>query len=252
MKYYYLLTYLPEIQRDDKKLKVRLPDLLDEQYYIAPGDWREVELVLLQRDMILLEKLLSGKDADIEHTVYDREYWKEQVKAPKEAPPFLEEFLPAVVSDGFGPQEADALYNLYFDHVIENTANPLLREYVAFERMLRNVLAAVRARKLGLPASDHLVGAGELEEQLGRSTSEDFGLGQDLPWIERLLEARDPMQREEEIEQILWDHLDERTTGIYFDFDLVLAYLLKLQLLEKRLALSEEQGMKIVRDLEEL
>ena len=58
------------------------------------------------------------------------------------------------------------------------------------------------------------------------------------------------LQLEDTIEQILWDYLDEQTTQVYFDFEVILAYLLKLQLLEKRLALSEERGMEIVRHLE--
>ena len=251
MKYYFLVTYLPEIQRDDKKIKLRFADLLDEQYYIAPDDWRQIELVLLNRDFLLLEKLLSGKDADVEHTLYEKEFWKEQIKAPKEVPFFLEEFLQRLAEDRFfGPEEVNQLHGIYCDHVISTTSNTFLREYLAFEKLLRNVLAAIRARRKGLPPSDHILGEGEIVEQLGRSSAEDFGLGQEVPWIERLIEARDPLQLEDTIEQILWDYLDEQSTQVYFDFEVILAYLLKLQLLEKRLALSEEWGMEIVRHLE--
>jgi hypothetical protein len=136
------------------------------------------------------------------------------------------------------------------DHAILTASNPFLKEYLAFEKLLRNVLAAIRARRKGLPPSDHVLGEGEIVEQLGRASAEDFGLGQEIPWIERLVEARDPLQLEDTIEQILWDYLDEQTTQVYFDFEVILAYLLKLQLLEKRLALSEERGMEIVRHLE--
>jgi hypothetical protein len=251
MKYYFLVTYLPEIQRDDKKTKLRFADLLDEQYYIAPEDWRQIEFVLLSRDFLLLEKLLSGKDADIEHTLYEKEFWKEQIKAPKEVPDFLEAFLQRLVEErSFGPEQIDQLHGIYYDHVIRSTSNPFLREYLAFEKLLRNVLAAIRARRKGLPPSDHILGEEEIVEQLGRASAEDFGLGQEIPWIERLIEAKGPLQLEDTIEQILWDYLDEQTTQVYFDFEVILAYLLKLQLLEKRLALSEERGMEIVRHLE--
>mgnify|MGYP001824229270 CR=1 FL=1 len=54
------------------------------------------------------------------------------------------------------------------------------------------------------------------------------------------------------VEQITWDYLEEKTQQSYFEFDVVLAYLLKLQLLEKRLTMSEAEGMEIVRQLEEL
>ena len=251
MKYYFLVTYLPEIQRDDKKIKLRFADLLAEQYYIAPEDWQQIELVLLARDILLLEKLLAGKDADAEHTLYDKEFWKEQIKAPKEVPGFLEEFLQRLAEERtFGPEEVNRLHEIYYDHAILTASNPFLKEYLAFEKLLRNVLAAIRARRKGLPPSDHVLGEGEIVEQLGRASAEDFGLGQEIPWIERLVEARDPLQLEDTIEQILWDYLDEQTTQVYFDFEVILAYLLKLQLLEKRLALSEERGMEIVRHLE--
>jgi len=251
MKYYFLVTYLPEIQRDDKKIKLRFADLLAEREYMAPEDWRQVELVLLARDFLLLEKLLAGKDADVEDSIYDKEFWKEQVKAPKEVPEYLEAFLQTMAEDqSFGPDEVNQLHQIYYDHAIQAASNPFLKEYLAFEKLLRNVLAAIRARRKGLPPSDHLLGEGEIVEQLGRASAEDFGLGQEIPWIERLIEARDPLQLEDTIEQILWDYLDEQTTQVYFDFEVILAYLLKLQLLEKRLALSEERGMEIVRHLE--
>ncbi len=251
MKYYFLVTYLPEIQRDDKRIKLRFADLLAEREYMAPEDWRQIELVLLARDFLLLEKLLAGKDADVEYSLYDKEFWKEQVKAPKEVPDYLEAFLQTITEEkSFGPEEVNQLLQIYYDHAILTASNPFLKEYLAFEKLLRNVLAAIRARRKGLPPSDHVLGEGEIEEQLGRASAEDFGLGQEIPWIERLVEARDPLQLEDTIEQILWDYLDEQTTQVYFDFEVILAYLLKLQLLEKRLALSEERGMEIVRHLE--
>jgi hypothetical protein len=251
MKYYFLVTYLPEIQRDDKKVKLRSADLLAEREYMAPEDWRQIELVLLAGDFLYLEKLLSGKDADVEHSIYEKEFWKEQVKAPKEVPDYLEEFLQTIAEEkSFGPDEVNQLHQIYYDHAIQAASNPFLKEYLAFEMLLRNVLAAIRARRKGLPPADHVLGEGEIVEQLGRASAEDFGLGQEIPWIERLIEARDPLQLEDTIEQILWDYLDEQTTQVYFDFEVILAYLLKLQLLEKRLALSEERGMEIVRHLE--
>ena len=251
MKYYFLVTYLPEIQRDDKKIKLRFADLLAEREYMAPEDWRQIELVLLARDFLLLEKLLAGKDADVGYSLYDKEFWKEQVKAPKEVPDYLEAFLQTIAEEkSFGPEEVNQLLQIYYNHAILTASNPFLKEYLAFEKLLRNVLAAIRARRKGLPPSDHVLGEGEIEEQLGRASAEDFGLGQEIPWIERLVEARDPLQLEDTIEQILWDYLDEQTTQVYFDFEVILAYLLKLQLLEKRLALSEERGMEIVRHLE--
>jgi len=253
MKYYFLVTYLPEIHRDDRKLKLRFADLLAEREHIAPADWREIELLLLAGDRFLLERLLAGKDAEIEHAYYGKEFWKEQIKSPKEVPAFLEEYLKSVTSGGpFGPAEVNTLYGLFYDQIEQRASTALLRDYFRFEKNLRNILAAIRARKLGQPPADHLVGSGELVEQLGRSSADDFSLGQENPWIERLLDVRDPLQLEEAVEQILWEYVEKRIQRKNFEFEVVLAYLLKLQFLEKRLALSEERGMEIVRELEGL
>ena len=65
MKYYFLIAYLPEIQVDDKKIKYRLADLLDEKFHISENDWRDMELVLLAGDMLQIERLLFDKDTDI-------------------------------------------------------------------------------------------------------------------------------------------------------------------------------------------
>ena len=60
MKYYFLASYLPEIHRDDIKIRVSLGDLLEERFHIPEPDWKEIELVLLGRDVLVLEKLLSA------------------------------------------------------------------------------------------------------------------------------------------------------------------------------------------------
>lgn len=253
MKYYFLVTYLPDLQRTDKKLKLRVADLLAERDQISASDWREIELLLLWGDVFLLGQLLSGKDPEVEFTLYDKEFWKEQIKAPKEVPPFLEEFLKgAAMGESFGPAELNELYGLFYEHAEREATSRLLRDYFRFEKDLRNILAAVRARRLGQAPLDHLVGSGEWVDQMGSSRADDFGLGREFPWIERLLEARDPLGLEDAVEQILWEVLAERILHENFEFDVVLAYLLKLGLLERRLAQSEERGMEIVRELEGL
>jgi len=253
MKYYFLISYLPEIQRDDKKLKYGLTDLLGEKFHIAPKEWEEVELILLKGDILLIEKLLSGKEEEeAEFTVYSREFWKDQIKSPKEVPEWLTEFFESLPSQGFSQQNVDHLYRAYFDYAIQKASTPFLRAYLTFERDLRNILAAVRARRQGTSPSDYLVGEGDVVDLLGRSSAEDFGLSKDYPWIDRILEAKSPQDMEETVQQIVWETIDEMTEHNQFEFDVVLAYLLKLQILERELGLSEEGGLEIVRKLEEL
>ncbi len=252
MKYYFLVTYLPDISREDKKVKLGFSELLSEREHMAPGDWGQVELILLFRDIFLLEKLLSGKEVEVEDTLFGKEFWKDQIKAPKEVPQFLEDFFLTVSPEEFGPGDVNRLYQTYYDYAIQTASIPLLSEYFQFEKDLRNILAAVRARKQGLPPADYVIGSGELVEQLGQSNADDFGLGQEIPWLDQLLEAKDPLQLEDLVEQITWEYLEEKIQLNHFEFEVLVAYLLKLQMLEKRLNLSEGRGMEIVRQLEGL
>jgi len=252
MKYYFLVSYLPEIRRDDRKIRLGFGDLLEERNHLVPEDWREVELILLGRDVFLLEGLLKGKERVVEHTLHDVEFWKEQIKSPREVSVLFAEFLESASGHALSPEETDRLYGTYYRHVIENTANPFLRAYFQFEKDLRNIISSIRARRKGQAPSDHVVGEGDVVELLCRSSAEDFGLAKDYPWMDRLVEAKDPLEFEDVHEQILWEYLEEKIEPKHFEFDVVLSYLLRLELLEKRLALRAERGMEIVRQLEEL
>ena len=251
MKYYYLATYLPELAREDKKLRLRVADLLDESGLLAPEDRREVDLVLLAGDVLMVERLLAGHPLEVPLSIHGLDYWREQVKSPVEAPDFLAEIIKSVAGGEFGPRQADRLWEAYYDHVLGVAKNGQLKAYIAFERDVRNIQAAVRARRQGLNLVDHLVGESDLAAHLGRSNAEDFGLTREYPWLEKLLAAKDPSQTRELMEQVLWDFFEQNAGADPFAFDAILAYLIKLTMVEKRLALDENAGMELVRQLEE-
>ena len=249
MKYYFLASYLPEILRDDMKIRVSLGDLLEERFHIPEPDWKEIELVFLGRDVLVLEKLLSGKTVSISHSLFSVEFWQDQIKSPKEGPEFVLDFLRSTDLRSVGFKEIDRLYAGYFLHALGTTANEFARDYFIFQQNLRNVVAALRARQKGLDPSEYLIGDGEVVNILSSSTAEDFGLSLEFPWIESLIKAETPHERQAMVEQIQWDYLDEHAGPDPFDFRVILAYLLKLEILERQLALSEDKGMEIVRRL---
>lgn len=249
MKYYFLASYLPEILRDDIKIRVSLGDLLEERFHIPDPDWKEIELVLLGRDVLVLEKLLSGKTVSISHSLFSVEFWQDQIKSPKEGPEFVLDFLRSTDLRSVGFKEIDRLYAGYFLHALGTTANEFVRDYFIFQQNLRNVVAALRARQKGLDPSEYLIGEGEVVNILSSSTAEDFGLSLEFPWIESLIKAETPHERQAMVEQIQWDYLDEHAGPDPFDFRVILAYVLKLEILERQLALSEDKGMEIVRRL---
>jgi len=249
MKYYFLTGYLPDISYDEAKIRIGLGDLLGEKEHLAPGDAREIELVLLGRDVFNLDRLLSGKAAVMEHSVYGADFWRDQIKSPREGPDFILDFLESLGA-AYGPREGDRLYAAYYDFVLGTSRNEFLRSFFLFRRDLLNAAAAVRARRLGLAPAEFLVGEGEVVEALSGSNAEDFGLSRELPWIERVIAADDPNDIRELFDKLEWDYLTEAAGPDPFDFKAILSYLLRLEQLEKRLALNEEAGMAKVQRLE--
>jgi len=249
MKYYFLASTLPDIQRDDLKVRFSLEELLGERFHIPEPDWKEIELVLLGRDILILEKLLSGKTVSIGHSLFPLEFWQDQIKSPKEGPEFVLDFLRSADLQSVGFKEIDRLYAAYFEYVLGATAHSFVREYFTFQQNLRNLLAALRARQKGLDPSEYLIGEGEIVQILSSSTAEDFGLSLEFSWIESLAKAETPHERQAMVDQIQWDYLDEHAGPDPFDFRVILAYLLKLEILERQLALSEDKGMEKVRRL---
>jgi hypothetical protein len=94
-----------------------------------------------------------------------------------------------------------------------------------------------------------VIGEGETVQILSSSTAEDFGFSLEFPWIESLIKTESPHERQAMVEQIQWDYLDEHAGPDPFEFRVILAYLLKLEILERQLALSEDEGMEKVRRL---
>ncbi len=251
MKYYFLAAYLPDLVQDQTRIGVDLAELLQERFAIADRDWAEVELVLLKGDVIILERLLAGRTPPEVPSLHEPQFWSDQLRAPKEGPGFILDFLAEQAGQPFTPSDADRLHALYYQYALEASRNRFLLEYLQFEWDLRNLLAAMRARRMGLSPAEIVVGEGEIAESLARSGAEDFGLGAQWPFVEKLLAAQDPLSIQTEVERVLWDQLVEGAGADPFDFDAILSYLLRLMILEGRLALSAERGASVLGRLEE-
>ncbi|MEW5722821.1 MAG: DUF2764 family protein [Thermodesulfobacteriota bacterium] len=250
MKYYFLIGFLPELRRDLRQLKFTLADLIGESVNIAPADWREIELVLLYGDVFVVEKLRGGETVSPSYFVHGMAFWQEQIKSLKEGPAFLLEYLRSVESEAWGPKAVDLLYSAYYRHVLSTSRNRFLKEYIQLEWDVRNVMAALRARRKGLDPGAHVSGEGDLVAGLSLSRAEDFGLAVHHPWVESLVSATDPHAISEALENILWDYLDDVLGYNAFSLEAVLAYSLKLRILERRLAQSRERGLALVHRLE--
>ena len=150
--------------------------------------------------------------------------------------------------DGFNAKKLDAdFYALALKSPIA-----FIREYFRFDLNLRNAKVHYLNRVLGRPDDQDVVtglGTGE-EEDLDidgyRFTGGEFE--EDLK-VQNALESASLLDREQFLDDITWEKIDSLETFHYFDITAVLAYVAKLHIVDRWLALDEEKGRELFRKL---
>ena len=150
--------------------------------------------------------------------------------------------------DGFNAKKLDA------DFYASALKSPIafIREYFRFDLNLRNAKVRYLNRVLGRPDDQDVVtglGTGE-EEDLDidgyRFTGGEFE--EDLK-VQNALESASLLDREQSLDNVTWEKIDSLETFHYFDITAVLAYVAKLHIVDRWLALDEEKGRELFRKL---
>lgn len=127
-----------------------------------------------------------------------------------------------------------------------------LRDWYAFDNTLRNIITAYIAREKGLPVADQLVGRGEVTDALGRSAAADFGLRNEIEYMDQaiaLLHVKNIVEKEHQLDLIRWKKAEELSTFVYFNIDFILAYLAKVNIIQRWVALDPSRGKEMFREL---
>lgn len=116
----------------------------------------------------------------------------------------------------------------------------LLARHNAWERALRNALAALRAGRLGRPAEAYLRPALPIDEALAANASDT---------AQAAFKAASPLEGELAIERARWSFLDRECPFQTFDLESLVAYRLELQILERVALFLPERGEKEYREV---
>ena len=140
------------------------------------------------------------------------------------------------------------------DFYAEALTYPLrfIQEYFRFDLNLRNAKVRYLNRELGRPEDQDLI--------LGNAKQEGVELDIDLyrfqpgefeeeARVETALSLGDLLSREKELDDITWDKVNALETFHYFDITAVLAYVAKLHIVNRWLALDEEKGRALFKQL---
>ncbi len=255
--YYYLVAGLQDISLDIHKLVVgQLAFRQEWREHIHPADFALVEKLFLPYDNDNLLNLLQKKDKPHdERGNFSRERLEENIKEPANLPDYMQRFIVAFKNkDPLYPDMSpeNELTTLFYDAMIAEERNDFLLSWWRFERNVRNILLALNARKYKVPYEHQVIGSGEVSDSIRRSHARDFGLGNELDYMEELTaisRKEDIREREQATDDMKWKYLDEESFFHYFTIEKILAFVIKLGMVERWLAIDRDHGNELFRKL---
>ncbi len=255
--YYYLVAGLQDISLDIHKLVVgQLAFRQEWREHIHPADFALVEKLFLPYDNDNLLNLLQKKDKPHdERGNFSRERLEENIKEPANLPDYMQRFIVAFKNkDPLYPDMSpeNELTTLFYDAMIAEERNDFLLAWWRFERNVRNILLALNARKYKVPFEHQVIGSGEVSDSIRRSHARDFGLGNELDYMEELTaisRKEDIREREQATDDMKWKYLDEESFFHYFTIEKILAFVIKLGMVERWLAIDRDHGNELFRKL---
>ncbi len=120
----------------------------------------------------------------------------------------------------------------------EKNVNPVLKKYSMFNNCLRNKLAIERAIRFGKDAADYDNGifCDDLDTEAAAVSA-----------IKEL--EHNPLKAEELLDKARWHFLNEITKDSFFDFDIIVAYTIKLKILSKYRDIKTSKGREKLEEI---
>jgi hypothetical protein len=147
--------------------------------------------------------------------------------------------------------EPDSLNEDFYAEALSHSLR-FIREYFRFDLNLRNAKVRYLNRELGRPEGQDLILGNkkqegvELDIDLFRFQTGEF---EENAKVETALTQGDLLSREKELDDIVWEKVNALETFHYFDITAVLAYVAKLHIVNRWLALDEQKGRELFRQL---
>ena len=150
--------------------------------------------------------------------------------------------------DGFNPKKLDADF---YEQALKSSLK-FIREYFRFDLNLRNAKVRYLNHALGRPEDmDILTGKGE-EDQEGLDIDGyrfNGGEFEEELKVKSALDSPSLLDRERDLDDITWEKISSLENFHYFDITAVLAYVAKLHIVDRWLALDEEKGRELFHKL---
>ena len=118
------------------------------------------------------------------------------------------------------------------------SGNSFLREYFTFDLKVRNAKVRYLNRELSRPADKDVISIPLQEE----NSEEDAG-------IEAAFKGTDLLARERAVDDLYWEKADALSLMHWFDMNVIMAFVLKLHIIDRWNLLDEQTGREMFRKL---
>ena len=254
--YYCLIAGLPEISPDDKKLSLSVQELrIYLSDYLTKKEMDTINLFFYPNDNAQILRLLQKQEPDLNlQTVFTASQLEDEIQDPMFLPSYIKEYLLDLQKEGrenIKRLPEVELSERYWNFMLSQKEK-LVKKYAEFSLNIKNLITALNCRKYHLDIEKEIIGDSYFTNQLKTSRARDFELSDLYPYVDQVLalfEKGNTAEREYRIDMLYWEFLDEMTENKYFTFDNVIAFTLKLMILERWSKMTTEQGKIIFREL---
>ncbi len=254
--YYCLVAGLQDITIETQKLLYnQLTFREDIKNEVHPADYKLVEKIFLPYDNKNLLNLIlkTGKEFD-ERGNYSQSFLEENIKEPVALPDYMTKFIIARKNDDpvfpeMSPE--NELSSLFYNEILQDK-NSFIRNWFEIDMNIKNIMTALMGRKHDIKYENQIIGNTEISNSIRSSNSRDFGLNQELEYLEELTnisKTEDIREREKSLDQLKWDYLEEVTFFEYFTIEKITAFIIKLGIVERWLAIDKDHGREMFEKL---
>lgn len=259
-KYYFLVAGLPEPDFDapEKGLSFSSFATLAKEH-LAPPDILLFQTIQLTIDIPNLAALMERRESPfMEGGLYEKEMLQAGLHDPSFFPQYIQPVIEAWRSDSpvFHNITWEDQLHWFFYEAMEKVPSNFLRSWFFFDVTLKNLLAVMSCSESDIPlerrmaeriedtCSQAVITRNETAEAIVESSSPDFSLSPIFSPASFILslDRNNLVNFEKSVDRIRWDWLDTATAHNYFDINFIVAYGLKLQIMDRWKKLTPEAG----------
>lgn len=250
VNYYFLASLLPE-------LRIGIPPEIDfhelmhlMEMNLTENDREKVRVIRLYYDIQNIRSFWRGEPLSFRGN-YDEVELEDALVTQDALPSYVFDFMKQYDSTEERLRHFASLLTSYYQSEVEST-DGFLHDYLVFQRELRLVLTAFRAKKMGRDLLVELQYEDPNDDAVAQIIAQKDAVEYDPPEnfseLKPLFEAHceEPLELHKALVEYQFQKADELLGVDLFTINRILAYMVKLNFVEKWLELDKKKGMQLV------